>query len=511
MREIIIKIIIIFISGVLIISCSCENRKEKWGKGIWVHPRDLGQNEKEVEEFFRELKKCSFTIVFPLVKGTGGKIFWHSEKFSEAIHPDYRDFDLLRAAAHYARKYKIKIHPWLCDFPEGKNSPAFRKHPEWAMLNPDGGYTDSEKLGGGRPYSPVWMCPAQRPGYADEWLIPMIEEIVSNYKVDGIHHDYVRYPGDVAPDSYCFCDYCLEHYLSYNHLYYPSRPDDRIELKLVLPRKEANWHYDLTSKPENWASMSRREKAEFLLEGRTINRQDMDYFFYETRCDIITRFVREATERARLIKPEIEFSAAVFINPMRSGRNIGQRWTDFIPWIDFMIPMNYRSHFQGSFEDYLAYLKDYIKAQKRWCRGESILYSGITGHYIYREEREPWEKAGKVLENDRMSDSQKQEFRQLMEKNIEYLSRFSSQRAGELKGSFESYLEGSLDKKELREKIRAVLSDPPEGFFPGEKLIRTIETVKKAGAEGVVIFSAGIITRNKLWPALEKLALKEGF
>ena len=54
------------------------------------------------------------------------------------------------------------------------------------------------------------------------------------------------------------------------------------------------------------------------------------------------------------------------------------------------------------------------------------------------------------------------------------------------------------------EALRDVLSDPPSGFFPEEKLLRTIETVRKAGADGVVIFAAGIIQRNKLWPALEK-------
>ncbi|MFQ6037014.1 MAG: family 10 glycosylhydrolase [Candidatus Aminicenantales bacterium] len=251
--------------------------EEAWkGSAIWVHPGDIGKTDREVREFFARLDECGITLVFPLVKGTGGAIFWHSERFRDAVHPDYRDFDLLRAAVRYAREYGIKIHPWLCDFPESKNSPAFKKHPEWAMLNPQGENTSVEKLSGGRPYNPVWMCPVQRPGYVDQWLIPMIEDIVRNYEVDGIHHDYVRYPGDVAPDSYCFCDYCLEHYLTYNHFYYPSRPDAQILLKRVLPRVEANWHYDLTLKPPDWSGMSREQKADYLLNGSSINRNDLD-------------------------------------------------------------------------------------------------------------------------------------------------------------------------------------------------------------------------------------------
>lgn len=69
-----------------------------------------------------------------------------SKRFPEAIHPDYKEFDLLRAITNVAPKYGIKVHAWLCDFPEGKDSPAFKAHPEWAMLNPQGGLTSEEKL-----------------------------------------------------------------------------------------------------------------------------------------------------------------------------------------------------------------------------------------------------------------------------------------------------------------------------------------------------------------------------
>ena len=69
---------------------------------------------------------------------------------------------------------------------------------------------------------------------------------------------------------------------------------------------------------------------------------------------------------------------------------------------------------------------------------------------------------------------------------------------------FRSYLENKITKDILIEDIRKILSDPPPNFFPEEKLLRTIQIVKKAGAEGVAIFSAGIIQRNKLWSALEE-------
>jgi len=488
---------------VLVLAGNLCGGEEFEGPAVWAHPQDLGKTPGEIEAFFELLEKSQVRLVFPMVKGTRGFIFWHSKKFPEAAHPEYKAFDLLEEAVRCARRHGIKIHPWLCDFTESKDSAAVKEHPEWVMVNPQGGTTADEKLSGDRPYGTVWMCPVRRPGYADQWLIPMMEEIIERYDVDGIHHDYVRYPGDVAPDSYCFCDYCLEHYQVYNHFYYPSRPQDRVLLKEILPRKEANWHYDLTLRPSNWEEMSRAEKAAYLLDGLSVGRHDLDYYFYQTRADAVTRFIRESTERIRKIKPGIEVSAAVFINPMRSARYIGQRWTDFVEWIDILAPMNYRSHFQGEFRDYLAYLTDYVKAQKEWTRGECRLYPGITGHYLYREERESWEKAIEILGSEDPK-AREGDFRLAMADNIPYLERRAPGRAKRIDLMYSRYLQDRVSAEELRTELRKVLSDPPAGFFPREKFLRAVRAVKEAGAHGVSLFSAGILTRNKLWPVLER-------
>lgn len=89
-------------------------------------------------------------------------------------------------------------------------------------------------------------------------------------------------------------------------------------------------------------------------------------------------------------------------------------------------------------------------------------------------------------------------------KNVEYLKKFSADRAQELNEIFNSFLQGKVESKALLEGISKVFADPPQGFFPEEKLLRAIETMRKAEADGVVIFAGGIITRNKLWSALEK-------
>ncbi|MEW5902259.1 MAG: putative glycoside hydrolase, partial [Acidobacteriota bacterium] len=375
-------------------------------------------------------------------------------------------------------------------------------HPEWAMRSPEGGVTADEKLTEREVYGLVWMCPARRPGYTDQWLLPMIEEVAREYPVDGIHHDYVRYPGDAAPDTYCFCDYCLEHFWSDNLFFYPSRPETQVPLKNVRLRAESNWDLDFTVKPANWTQLTREEKAQVILEGKTINRPDLDYFFYELRCDAISRFVREAWERASAVRPAVEMSAAVFSNAMKSGRFIGQRWNDFAPWVDILMTMTYRSHFQGSFEDYQVYLGDVVRAQKAWAGSTSSLYVGLDAHYIFREEREPWERASGLLKSG--ENSKDEELTALMKSNLDHLSRFSAAGAKELSAKFKSFQKGRLTKEQLTAEITRILTDPPRGLFPEEKLVEAIETVRRAGGRGVMVFAASHLTRNKLWGGLEK-------
>ncbi len=60
----------------------------------------------------------------------------------------------------------------------------------------------------------------------------------------------------------------------------------------------------------------------------------------------------------------------------------------------------------------------------------------------------------------------------------------------------------------LADALSRLRNDLPPGYFPPEKLLRAIEAARKAKPDGIVIFSAGNLTIEKLWPALEA-AFKE--
>jgi hypothetical protein len=55
----------------------------------------------------------------------------------------------------------------------------------------------------------------------------------------------------------------------------------------------------------------------------------------------------------------------------------------------------------------------------------------------------------------------------------------------------------------LAAALARLRSNLPPGFCPPEKLTKAIEAARQAKPDGIVIFSAGNLTIEKLWPTLE--------
>ena len=515
---------------------------------LWVHPPEVGRTAESVRAFVEQCRRAHIETIILLVKGMNGEIYWPSQRFSQAVVKGYESFDLLGELSRAARPHGIKVHAWLVDFAEGVNGAAVRAHPEWAQLNPAGGTTATETLGKRRrPYPYIWMCPARRPGYTDQWLLPMIEELAKNPAVDGIHHDYVRYPGDVAPDSFCFCDYCLRHIPRYAMLQYETRPSERYDVDVRQERVEANWWTDPTMLPSTYSSAERRERADFLLNGRTIpgGPPDMRYFFYDFRVQQINNFVREVHALVKGINPKLEITAAVFKNPVQSGRFLGQQWHRWNEWIDIYTPMTYRSHFAGSFEAYLDHLEETTRRQLEWTRHGRPLEAGIATTYLYREELQPFDDMNDAIDTLRdlpgtVEDTragQRQlnaavyvlqgasgdvtEARQIAMKKLigahgqlqKRLAPLAPDEAGQLldlmnavESATPEQLPAAVNK--LSQTLAKVRADLPPGFCPPEKLAQAIDAARRARPDGIAIFAASSLTREKLWPALEKAFAK---
>jgi len=478
--------------------------------GLWLHPGDAGRNEAEVATFLDKARDAHINTIVLLVKDAD-VLYYSSKLFPEDVAPQYRDFDLLRATVAEAHKRGMKVHAWLTDFLEGPNSSAVKLHPEWAALNPDGQTTASEMLGADRPYPFVWMCPARRPGYTDRYLLPVIREIVTNYEVDGIHHDYVRYPGDVNPDGYCFCDFCLEHMFAHSHLAYETPPEEA-PLERHLPRVDADLGRDYCPKPAHWDQWTRREKADFLLAGRYEydSAPDMSYYFYTYRTDAIKAFAREAYELVKSLRPQAVISAAVFKNPETSGRFIGQRWSDWTQYVDEFMPMTYRSHFSVDWETFLKEFGEYTRYQKRWV-DKSEFDQGIATGYLYREMYDPLHQMNEALDCwvARQGDggAERAEVYRLAQTTLSQLptgprKTAFAQALQSLPQSLHSEAERQavINLRNLNEKL---VSDPPLGFLPPDRLLESIRVARRNGADGIVFFAGGSIEREHLWEAVK--------
>ena len=127
-------------------------------------------------------------------------------------------------------------------------------------------------------------------------------EVVRNYDVDGVHFDYIRYPGREG----CYCTGCRERFGK--------------EYKLKVERWPAQAH-----------AGGLKDK------------------YRQFRRDNITRLVAAVSERARKIKPDILISAAVFWNWAANRDNIGQDWKLWVEkgYLDFVCPMQYTTSAQA--------------------------------------------------------------------------------------------------------------------------------------------------------------------
>jgi uncharacterized lipoprotein YddW (UPF0748 family) len=175
----------------------------------------------------------------------------------------------------------------------------------------------------------LWLCPSSDENYQLE--LDSLLEIARNYAVDGIHFDYIRYPG---PEG-CYCPRC------------------RAKFEAEVGRKAANWPKDVLERDS-----------------------DLRKPWLDFRREQIDRLVKAVSEGARAIRPGIEISAAVFSYYESTRDSIGQDWVEWISegWLDFVCPMDYME------SD--AQFAQIVEQQDEWVGGKVPLYPGIGAFII---------------------------------------------------------------------------------------------------------------------------------
>lgn len=207
-------------------------------------------------------------------------------------------WDPLKFTVEKAHELGMEVHAWINVFPAWRGTilPPKTKPLHPLLAHPDWLVCDSS--GAPMPYSDHYVSFSPGIPAVQDHILKVIAEIVTNYDIDGIHFDYVRYPEGANR-------------LGYSH--------DRISVARFRNMRE---------NPQNlgWADWQREQ---------------------------VTTFVARAYDLITNLKPYLKVSAAVIGNYKTSNWNgyhvvyqDARRWVE-IGKIDWLIPMIYYGRFEG--------------------------------------------------------------------------------------------------------------------------------------------------------------------
>ena len=280
-------------------------------RAFWCHSA-FGVAGMDWDSAIRILADNGFTDILPNMLW-GGAAYYESNVLPLA--PDARDRgDQLAKCLAACRKYGVACHVWKVNWNMGGSAPR-----EFVQRMESQGRTQVDF--DGKPMS-RWLCPSH--GENQQLEIDAMVEVARRYAVDGVHFDYIRYPG---PEN-CFCAGCRERF------------------EKVIGRKVNDWPRDV-----------RRDAA--------LSAKWLDF-----RRDNITRVVAAVSVAARQARPGIQVSAAVFPNWPTDRNTIGQDWKLWCEkgYLDFVCPMDYTAD-TGAFAGM-------VERQVKWA-GKVPCYPGI--------------------------------------------------------------------------------------------------------------------------------------
>jgi uncharacterized lipoprotein YddW (UPF0748 family) len=165
-------------------------------KALWV-VRDKITTKTAIDDLMADATTRGIHDVVVQVRGRGDAYYASSlEPRAEALADD--DFDPLAHLVRAGAAVGVRVHAWgnvffVWSSPSGAlpRSPEHlvQRHPDW-LLRPGGvKYLDPV---GGSDWEGIYVDPTN--AAAREHTVRVFVDIVARYRVEGFHHDYVRYP-----------------------------------------------------------------------------------------------------------------------------------------------------------------------------------------------------------------------------------------------------------------------------------------------------------------------------
>jgi len=289
------------------------------GRAYWNHS-GLGAYPGDWERTAKELKTAGFNMVLPNMLW-GGVAHYPSDLLPRSSTLEQYG-DQIEQCVRACRAHGIEVHVWKVNFnlsTAPKQFAAAMREAGRTQVDPDG--------------NPIgWLCPSHPENRRLE--LESMLEVAKKYPVDGLHFDYIRYPG---PNG-CYCDGCRQ-------------------------RFQAETGLEVEHWPQDCYSGSLKER------------------YRQWRCEQITRLVAAVARDAKSLRPEIKISAAVFGDYPSCRDSVGQDWVQWIDagYLDFVCPMDYTN------DD--ARFVSLVRRQRELPKKRIPLYPGIGAWQMPSEDR----------------------------------------------------------------------------------------------------------------------------
>lgn len=272
--------------------------------GVWAHPMmNYPEGSGSIEKTFAAMSKAGISIYYPYacLRGDG---CYKSNIINQVTQEDFLE-KIVEIAPHYG----IEVHPVVAFA-----SPSMQQ----AELFVGHGAPKNHPIGRS-------ACPSSE--YNRQLILNIMTELMENYKIQGIHLDYMRYPNVSYSLSFpCECDSCRKY------------------------RKD-HWGEDLFS-------------------GNDMKEPGKLYMELCMRAANIKNFVTQV--RSATLSAGLALSMAAREYYIEFALTEGQDWVEWSRenLVDVVCPMSYSTDFKvfkAFFDEHLRLLKD----------GKALYYAGI--------------------------------------------------------------------------------------------------------------------------------------
>lgn len=171
-------------------------------KGVWIRPVETDASQ--IEATLNRLKNAGIDNIFLETYFHGKTIFPSKTMEAYGFTPQYEkfaEFDPLAIWIREAHKRGIKVHIWFETFYVGPQSP--NDNPKSILgMNPSWGNKTRKDADSVVPskstseHNGYFLDPANP--YVQDFIVKLIDEIITRYRPDGINLDYIRYPNCVS-------------------------------------------------------------------------------------------------------------------------------------------------------------------------------------------------------------------------------------------------------------------------------------------------------------------------